>query len=106
MGLLTSKAIEGFRSYVKRTVSYAKYKIGSTYYKVKIDNITVDSTGVVRISFMINPDVSGNVKITEVQLYDDNNDLWFTKPVSLDMSTVAEGFYYLVKFHITETEQK
>lgn len=104
MALLTSNAIKGLREYVKRTVSYAKYKIGSTYYEVNINDIIVDTSGVVRISFMINPTVSGVARITEVQLYDVDNQLWFSKAVSLDMESVAEGFYYLVKLRITETE--
>ena len=47
MKLLTSKAIQGYRDYTKRTVAYAKYKIGSTYYKAKIESVEVTADGIV-----------------------------------------------------------
>ena len=41
MKLLTSKAIQGYRDYTKRTIAYAKYKVGSTYHKTKIESVDV-----------------------------------------------------------------
>lgn len=104
MALLTAAAITGFREYVKRTVVKAKYRIGGTLYDAQLNDIVVDGSGIVRISFMINPPTAGNVTITEVQLYDNAGQLWLSKAVSLDMSAVAEGYYYLVKLQIKETE--
>lgn len=45
MKLLTSKAIQGYRDYTKRTIAYAKYKIGSTYHKTKIESVDVTGDG-------------------------------------------------------------
>ena len=41
MKLLTSEAIQGYRDYTKRTIAYAKYKIGSVYHKAKIESVDV-----------------------------------------------------------------
>ena len=51
---------------------------------------------------MIEPSVNGTV--TEVQLFDTSGDLWFRKAESLDVSSVAEGFFYTVQIEITEKE--
>lgn len=102
MSLLTSAAITGYQQYTKRTLSYARYKIGSTYYKVNIDSVNVTSGGIVEVNFMIEPTVTGT--ITEVQLYDTNGDLWLRKAESLDVSSVVEGFFYTVQLEISEKE--
>ena len=89
MKLLTSKAIQGYRDYTKRTIAYAKYKVGSTYHKTKIESVNV---------------TEGAATVTEIQLYDTNNDLWLSKQESLEMNSVAEGFYYVCQLEISERE--
>lgn len=104
MKLLTSKAIQGYRDYTKRTIAYAKYKIGSTYHRAKIESVEVTEDGTVEVAFKIETAVTGSVTVTEVQLYDNNNDLWLSKQESLNMGSVAEGFYYVVQLIISEKE--
>jgi len=104
MKLLTSKAIQGYRDYTKRTVAYAKYKAGSTYYKAIIDSVEVTNDGAVEVGFKIETKTTGAVTVTEIQLYDTNNDLWLSKQESLQMDSVAEGFYYVCKLIISEKE--
>ena len=102
--LLTTSAINGIKSYIQRTVKYARYRIGSTYYQVPLNDVTIDASGVIRISFMIQPE-STNAVVNQVQVFDTAGALWFEKSVSLNMGSVAEGFYYLVKLSITEVDE-
>ena len=88
MKLLTSKAIQGYRDYTKRTIAYAKYKIGSTYHKAKIESVEVTGDGLVEIMFKIETGSTGAATVTEIQLYDTNNDLWLSKQESLKMDSV------------------
>ena len=104
MALLTNTALTGIKNYIKRIVSHAEYKIGSTYYKVPLKDIIIDNAGVVRISFMIQPENS-NATVSEVRLYNTSGQLWFSKAVSLKVAAVEEGFYYLVKLSITEVDE-
>nr|DAL16709.1 MAG TPA_asm: hypothetical protein [Caudoviricetes sp.] len=104
MKLLTSKAIQGYRDYTKRTVAYAKYKIGSTYHKAKIESVEVTTDGIVEVTFKIETATTGAATVTEIQLYDTNNDLWLSKQESLKMDSVAEGFYYVCQLVISEKE--
>lgn len=99
--MLTTSALQGIRGYIKRRVLYARYKIGSTYYKVPLNSIEVMSNGVVEITFMIEME-SGSGTVTEVQLYDTEQQLWLSKPESLAMSDVSEGFLYVVRVKIEE----
>ena len=75
--MLSAAALAGFRNHVKNTVAYAKYKIGSTYYRSEITDITISSDGKVKIEFILNPSVSGEVKVTEVQLYSTSGEFWW-----------------------------
>lgn len=104
MKLLTSKAIRGYCDYTKRTIAYAKYKIGSTYHKAKIESVEVTGDGLVEIMFKIETASTGGATVTEIQLYDTNNDLWLSKQESLKMDSVAEGFYYICQLEISERE--
>lgn len=104
MKLLTSKAIQGYRDYTKRTIAYAKYKIGSTYHKTKIGSVDVTGDGLVEITFKIETATTGAATVTEIQLYDTNNELWLSKQESLKMDSVAEGFYYVCQLEISEKE--
>lgn len=101
MALLTNTAIQGYRDYTKRRIAYARFKVGSTYYKSLIESVEVTSAGVVEISFKIELS-SGSGEVTEVQLYDTDNQLWLSKTERLKMDSVAEGFLYVVQLTITE----
>lgn len=103
MGLLTKTALDGYRAYTKRTISYARYKVGTTYYKTCIEDITIDEKGVVTASFKIEvPKTGASALVTEIQLFDQDNQLWLSKAESLNMASVVEGFYYDCRFTISE----
>ena len=102
MSVLTNEAIKGYREYTKRILSYARYKIGSTYYKTSIESVEITSSGIVEVNFKIEPKGSGT--ITEVQLFDTAGQLWLRKTEAMDIASVAEGFYYTVQLEISEKE--
>ncbi len=105
MALLTNAALTGLRNYVKRTVGYARYKLNGSWVQTDLTSVETGNDGIVYISFMIQP-AANTGTVTEVQIYDTAGDLWFDKTVSLDMTTVAEAFYYLVKITITEVDDE
>lgn len=105
MKLLTSKAIQGYRDYTKRTVAYAKCKVGSVYHKRPIESVEVTADGIVEITFKIEAATLGtSAVVTEIQLYDTNNDLWLSKQENLKLGSVVEGFYYVCQLAINEKE--
>lgn len=102
MAMLTEKALQGYREYTKRTIAYARYKIGSTYYKTLIQDIKIQADGKLAVRFMIEPKINNKVTITEVQLFDTDNNLWLSKAENLEKESAQEGFYYLFKITIKE----
>lgn len=102
MALLTAAAIEGYKNYTKKTIAYAKYKAGGTYYKANISSVSVLSDGRLAVDFLIDHTVPGDITVTEVQLYDTNNVLWLSKPESILRKDVQEGILYRFTFTIQE----
>lgn len=100
--ILTDKAIEGFKKYLERTVEYAQYKIGNTYYKTPIHRKERMADGRVAIYFSIVPQTSSTVTISEVRIYDNNNDLWARKEENIIIRSVQEGALYRFAFKIEE----
>ncbi len=102
MALLTAAAIEGYKNYTKKTIAYAKYKAGGTYYKANISSVSVLSDSRLAVDFLIDHTVPGDITVTEVQLYDTNNVLWLSKPESILRKDVQEGILYRFTFTIQE----
>lgn len=102
MGLLTSAAIEGYKNYTKKVLAYAQYKVGTTYYKAPIVDVSTLSTGRIAADVLIDHTIDGDITVTELQLYDSNNQLWLSKPESISRKNVQEGILYRFTFNITE----
>jgi len=102
MGLLTAEAIEGYKDYTKKTIAYAQYKAGGTYYKANISSVSVLPDGRLAVDFLIDHTVPGDINVTEVQLYNTNNKLWLSKPESILRKDVQEGILYRFTFTIQE----
>lgn len=102
MPILTATAIEGYKVDTNMKIARARYKIGSTYYETPIHRRERLTDGRVAVYFSITPGVSGNVTISEVQLFDTNNDLWAFKTESIAISGVQEGILYRFTFDFKE----
>lgn len=102
MPILTPTAIEGYKKDTDRKIARARYKIGSTYYDTPIHRRERLPDGRVAVYFSVTPGTSGNVTITEVQLFDTNNDLWASKTESIVINGVQEGILYRFTFDIKE----
>lgn len=102
MALLTQTAIQGYKDYTGKTIAYAQYKANGKYYKSKISNVSVLSDGRLAVDFIIDHTVPGDITITEVQLYNNNNKLWLSKPENILRKDVQEGILYRFTFIIQE----
>lgn len=100
--MLTDKAIAGLKSYIDRTIVYARYKINGTYYKAAIHRREYLKDGRVAVYFYIVPQAGNDVTISEVQLFDTNNDLWATKTEAIVIRGVQKGVLYRFAFDIRE----
>lgn len=102
MGMLTSAAIKGYKEYTRAEIAYAKYKIGNTYYRAEIKSKEYLMDGKLAIKVMIDHPQPGNLTITEIQLYDINNNLWLKKPENIMREDMTAGILYRFTFDFHE----
>lgn len=100
--MFTENAMLGFKKYIQRTVAYAQYKVGSTYYRTDIKKIEINKDGKVEIDFIVDHTLPGDIKITEVQLYDNESKLWLSKPESITRKARQEGVFYRFTIDVRE----
>ncbi len=101
--MLTNNALNGFRDYIKRTVAYAQYRIGSTYYKTDLNKVYVDSAGRVAIEFLIDDTVKGNITVSEIQLIDTSGNVWLSKAENISRSSIQDGIFYRFTVNVIES---
>ena len=101
--MLTNTALTALKNYIKNSIAYAQYKVGSTYYRAEIRSAYIMGDGRVAITFIIDHTVGGDITVAEVQLYDHNGSLWASKGESILRRNVQEGILYRFAFTITET---
>ena len=97
---MENAALNSIKNHIKNSIAYARYKIGSTYYRAEIANAQVLSDGKIAKDVQINSELSGNITITEIQLYDHNGNLWDKKIESISRSSTQEGILYRFAYTI------
>ena len=103
MGNLQNNAYMGIMNFIKRTYSYARYKIGSTWTAVDFDNVDIGFVpGRAEVSFTFTLYPSGSGIVSDVEIFDINGQKMFAKSESLNISGASEGFRYTVKISLKE----
>ena len=103
--MLTEKAIEGYKVYTERTISYARYRLGSTWHTAQISRKERMKDGRVAVYFPIIPQTTEEVTITTVQLYDKSGALLAEKAEDIKIESVQEGVLYRFTFDLHEDEE-
>lgn len=71
---ITSNMLGGLRNHVVDMVAYARYKVGSTWYRAEIDSKAVQGNGAVHVAFYLhNP--GGTTPASQFQLYNASGQL-------------------------------
>jgi len=102
MGMLTATALRGYKEYTRVTISYARYRVGNTYYRAPIQSMDYIADGRLAVKFLIDHTVPGNITVTEIQLFDTNNNLWLAKPENIMREDVTAGILYRFTFDFRE----
>lgn len=102
---LDSAYLAAKRKEIKNDPSYARYKVGSTWYQAKIEKAEVLNSGVVEVTFLIDHTVSGNITVTGVELYDHNGVRIGSKAVSIARADATEGILYVCRFQLFQVTE-
>lgn len=100
--MLTTNALNSLRNHLKNNIAYARYKVGSNYYKAEIQTAEVLADGRIAVTFVIDHTVTGNITVTEVQLFDHNGAMWASKAENITRKDAQEGILYRFRFTIQE----
>ena len=91
------------RAYIASTIVKAKYRDGynTRWATVSVTDATVRSDRQIEAKFYVNADFITSGLITEVQLYDGNNNLVGQKLVNIRTQQFAEtGIYVIIRFSL------
>ena len=99
--MLDTAGFNDLRSYIKRRIAYARYRVGSTYYKTYLSDVTVRADGTVRAQLNINSGGSA-ITVNWVGLYNSDNALWCHQDCSITVSPNQTGILFWFDFTITE----
>ncbi len=99
--MLDSQGFVDMRNFLKRRISYARYRVGNTWTKVPLNGIDVQSNGVVRARLHINS--GGNqITVNRVELYNTDAVLFCHQDCSITVAAGQTGILFWFDFNITE----
>lgn len=100
--MLDPAAFTDLRNYIKQRIAGARYRVGSTFYKTTLNDITILGSGTVRALLSVAP--GGMVTINRVELINSDGNLWAHQDVSITIATGQTGVLYWFDFTVTEKE--
>lgn len=99
--MLDTAAFTDLRSYIKRRISFARYRIGTTYYNTVLNDVSIMDDGTVRAQLSINQ--SGVVTVNRVELWSSNNELWAHQDCSITINSGQTGILFWFDMSVTES---
>jgi hypothetical protein len=100
--MLDTAAFADLRGYIKRRISYARYRANSEYYTTSLNDVAILPSGVVRAQLSIIP--GGTMTVDRVELFNGDRELWAHQDVNITISTGQTGILYWFDFTVTEEE--
>lgn len=100
--MLDTAGFNDLRSYIKRRIAYAQYRVGNTYYKTYLSDVAILSNGTVRAQLSINNSTGAAITVKWVGLYNSENALWAHQDCNITVSANQTGILFWFDFTITE----
>ena len=97
---LDSAYLEKLRTQIMNGIAYARYKVGNNWYQSRIEDARAISGGRIEVTFLIDHTVSGNITVTNIELYDHNGARVGSKAVNITRADVTEGILYVCRFSL------
>ena len=97
--MLNAAAFSDLRAYIKKRLAYAQYRVGSTWYKVEIQDVTILTDGTVRVKVDI--PASGQT-VNRVAVYNNVGDQWAYQDCNIVVSSEQTGILFWFDFTIEE----
>ena len=101
--MLDETGFVALRNYIKRRVAYAQYRVGSTWYKTTLSDVTINSEGRVRVQLNVNAEES-SIRVNRVELYNTEAQLWAHQDCDLPLKQGQTGIFFWFDFTFREEE--
>lgn len=99
--MLDGAGFDDLRNYIKRRIRYARYRVGSTYYKTYLSDVKKLSDGTVRAQINVNS--GGNpITVNRVELYNNDAQLWAHQDCNITLTPGQTGILFWFDFTIRE----
>lgn len=97
---ITKTLLDELRYHLLNTVSYARYKIKSTWYRASIDTGSVRSNGTIHISFYIEAKDSVPSPATQFRLYDASGTMLVDRTETVEFTADLTRVLYQFRFEV------
>lgn len=102
--MLTDIAINDFKSFFMKNISYATAIISGVESKYPITKKEKANDNTVVVYIQIAPQASKKVTIQKVNLYNQNEELWVSKEENIVLNKINEGTLYRFSFDFKEVQ--
>lgn len=99
--MLDTASFVDLRKYIKRRVTYAQYRVGSTWHKTTLSAVTIMSDGKVRIHVNVNAD-GNSIRVNRVELYNTEAQLWAHQDCDITVKPGQTGIFFYFDFSFRE----
>lgn len=97
--MLNPAAFSDLRAYIKKRLAYAQYRVGTTWYRVEIQDVTIMQSGTVRVKVDI--PVSGQT-VNRVAVYNSVGEQWAYQDCNIEVGSEQTGILFWFDFTIEE----
>ena len=102
--MIDSAGFADLRSYLKRRIACARFRVGSTYHTVPLSGIDIMKDGTVRARISIAG--MGEITVNRVELINSDNQVWAHEDVRIKITTGQTGILYWFDFTFTEKKKE
>ena len=101
--MLDAAGFIDLRKFIKRRINYARYRVGSTWYKTYLSSVVNLSNGTVRAQLNVNSGGS-SITVNRVELYNNNAELWAHQDCNITLTPGQTGILFWFDFTLREEE--
>ena len=102
--MLDGAGFTDLRNYIKRRVRYARYRVGSTWYKTYLTDVLILPDGTVRVQVNVNSE-GGSITVNRTELYNNDAQLWAHQDCNITLTPGQTGILFWFDFTISERER-
>lgn len=99
--MLDAAGFIDLRKFISKRINYARYRVGSTWYKTTLSQITILSNGTVRAQLNVNSGGS-SITVNRVELYNNEQELWAHQDCNITLTPGQTGILFWFDFTLRE----